>query len=194
MFDSSFELLPPAALRRFQHFQSMKITDRRMIEPAAAPITTPIISPRELAMEVFEAARVDAEVSIALLGDVGDVVEDANKDGDTDNSPDGCDEGASGSLAELVFVAREVELGVAEGVEEMLVVESADAMLVGKATAVGNARIALFVSVPVLVYVVVKCSVPQPRTYLLSRYCVVQKGRLESELGMFSWRSKIETT
>ena len=81
MFDSSFELLPPAALRRFQHFQSMKITDRRMIEPAAAPITTPIISPRELAMELFEAARVDAEVSIALLGDVGDVVVDANKDG-----------------------------------------------------------------------------------------------------------------
>lgn len=163
----------------------MKITDRRVIEPAAAPITTPIISPRELAMELFEAARVDAEVSVALLGDVGDVVEDANKDGDTDNSPDGCDEGPSGSLAELVFIAREVELGAAEGVEEMLV---------GKATAVGNARIALFVLVPVLVYVVVKCSVPQPRTCLLSRYCVVQKGRLESELGMFSWRSKIETT
>jgi hypothetical protein len=94
VFDFSLDTPPAPDLRRFQNFHRIKRDTRKSIEPAAAPTITPMIRPRELAIdppwagsgvEVFTAVLEDDEVA---SGD-GDEVDDTDVDIDEDEDAEG---------------------------------------------------------------------------------------------------------
>lgn len=89
----------------------MKPSTKKSTEPAAAPITTPTMNPRELAMELLCAGS-GVEVFVVLLA------EDGGEADGTDDAIDVGEEDASASLDKLVCVGRASVVGAAEGVAD----------------------------------------------------------------------------
>jgi hypothetical protein len=114
--DFSLDTPPAPDLRRFQNFQRTKRDTKKSIEPAAAPTITPMIRPRELAIDSFWVGS-GVEVFTAVLED-GEVASgDGDEVDDTDVDIDG-DEDAEGLLEALVSVGWESVVGAAEGVAD----------------------------------------------------------------------------